>query len=166
MIVLAIKQGNESQFETSYMVWHSKVYLYFYQKTRSIYMAEELVQLTFIKLWNFRHTLDEALPLEAQLFTIARTTLLDYLKKQANQQRLLKALKEETPQQVDPSWEFDYLKRIHASLNALPPIRKQVFELNRLEGFSNREIAEKLAISIRTVEKHISLAIKQLKLLR
>ncbi|MDB5021518.1 MAG: polymerase ECF-type sigma factor [Pedobacter sp.] len=166
MIVLAIKQGNESQFETSYMVWHSKVYLYFYQKTRSIYMAEELVQLTFIKLWNFRHTLDEALPLEAQLFTIARTTLLDYLKKQANQQRLLKAVKEETPQQVDPSWEFDYLKRIHASLNALPPIRKQVFELNRLEGFSNREIAEKLAISIRTVEKHISLAIKQLKLLR
>jgi RNA polymerase sigma factor (sigma-70 family) len=166
MIVLAIKQGNESQFETSYMVWHSKVYLYFYQKTRSIYMAEELVQLTFIKLWNFRHTLDEALPLEAQLFTIARTTLLDYLKKQANQQRLLKAVKEETPQQVDPSWEFDYLKRIHASLNALPSIRKQVFELNRLEGFSNREIAEKLAISIRTVEKHISLAIKQLKLLR
>lgn len=166
MIVLAIKEGNQIEFEKSYSIWHSKVFMYFFQKTKSNYMAEELVQLTFIKLWNFRHTLNEQLPLEAQLFTIARTTLLDHLKKHAIQQRLIEEIKFEIPQSVEASWDFDYQKQIQAALNILPPVRKQVFVLNRVEGFSNREIAHKLEISIRTVEKHISLAIKQLKLLQ
>lgn len=166
MSVLAIKQGSKSQFERSYTLHHLKVYAYFYRKTGSVYMAEELVQLTFIKLWNFRHTLNELIPLEAQLFTIARSSLLDFLRKQANQAKMLEAFKHETTAYVDPSYEFDHQKQIHGSLRILPPVRKKVFLLNRLEGFSNKEIAEKLEISIRTVEKHLSLAIKQLKTLR
>jgi RNA polymerase sigma-70 factor (ECF subfamily) len=126
-------------------------------------MAEEMVQLTFIKLWNFKHTLNETIPLEAQLFTIARTTMLDFLKKQANQKRLVDAVSPVNEGTSEPLWEFDFEKRVSTSINTLPPMRKQVFLLNRFEGFSNKQIAEKLAISPRTVEKHMSLALRQLK---
>lgn len=126
-------------------------------------MAEEMVQLTFIKLWNFKHTLNETVPLEAQLFTIARTTMLDFLKKHANQQRLIDAVSPVNERISEPSWEFDFEKRVTTSINTLPPMRKQVFLLNRFEGFSTKQIAERLAISPRTVEKHMSLALRQLK---
>lgn len=166
MSVLAIKQSSKSQFEHAYTTYHRKVYAYFYQKTNSTYMAEELLQLSFIKLWNFRHTLDESIPIEAQLFTIARSCLLDYLRKQANQARMIESLKTEAIVHVEPKSDFDSDRHIQGLLNILPPVRKQVFLLSRLEGFSNKEIAEKFEVSIRTVEKHISLAIKQLKALR
>ena len=145
------------------MDWHAKVYAYFIHKTKSDYMAEELVQLTFIKLWNFRHTLKAELPIQAQLFTIARTTLLDFLRQQANQQRLHTHAATELVAITNPKWEFDNVNQVHYLINTLPPVRRQVFLLNRYEGYSNPEIAQKLAISVRTVEKHISLAIKQLK---
>ncbi|MGY0038982.1 sigma-70 family RNA polymerase sigma factor [Pedobacter sp. NJ-S-72] len=163
MLILALKQGNEIVFEKFYRCWHAKVYTYFLQKTKSAYMAEELVQLTFIKLWNFRHTLKEEIPFEAQLFTIARTTLLDMLRRQANQQRLIENVTPGMIRQTDPHWEFDFKKRITNSIDTLPFMRKKVLLLNRFEGFTNKEIAEKLAISVRTVEKHLSMALKQLK---
>jgi len=163
MTILAIKQSNQIVFEKTYFDWHSKVYAYFIHKTHSAYMAEELVQLTFIKLWNSRDTLKADLPLEAQLFTIARTTMLDFLRKQANQQRLIKMAAPDLSHITEPIWDIDNKNKVHSLIHTLPPIRKQVFLLNRYEGYSNIEIAQKLAISIRTVEKHISLAIKQLK---
>ena len=166
MIVLAIKQSNKRQFEESYNIYHRKVYAYLYQKTSSTYMAEELVQLTFIKLWNFRHTLNESIPLEPQLFTIARSCLLDFLRQQANQQKMLNAVKLEVTDHVAPAQDFDANTQVQRLLSILPAVRKRVFLLSRLDGFSNKEIADKLEISIRTVEKHISLAIKQLKVFR
>ena len=163
MQITDLKQGNEIVYEKVYMLWHEKVYAYFRHKTKSEYMSEELVQLTFIKLWNFRHTLNESLPLEAQLFTIARTTMLDFLKKESNQQRLKNEVSPEMESSTEPLWEFDFENRVTSSINTLPPMRKQVFLLNRNEGFTTKEIAVKLAISPRTVEKHMSLALRQLK---
>ena len=163
MDIACLKQGNQIVYEQVYYLWHLKVYAYFLNKTRSEYMAEEMVQLTFIKLWNFKHTLNETIALEAQLFTIARTTMLDFLRKQANQQRLIDAVGPEDERTSEPLWEFDFEKRVTTSINTLPPMRKQVFLLNRFEGFSNKQIAVKLAISPRTVEKHMSLALRQLK---
>lgn len=163
MYISCLKEGNQIVYEKVYDMWHLKVYAYFLNKTRSEYMAEEMVQLTFIKLWNFKQTLNDTIPLEAQLFTIARTTMLDFLKKHANQQRLNDAAIPEMERIAEPLWEFDFENRVNTSINTLPPMRRQVFLLNRFEGFSNRQIAEKLAISPRTVEKHMSLALRQLK---
>ena len=97
-----LKQGNEVVYKKVYFLWHAKVYAYFRHKTKSDYMSEELVQLTFIKLWNFKHTLNTSIPLEAQLFTIARTTMLDFLKKQANQQRLINEVSPEIESRTEP----------------------------------------------------------------
>ena len=126
-------------------------------------MAEELTQLAFIKLWRFKHTLTEDFPLDVQLFKIAKTTLLDYFKKLANDERNLKLYNANlTDKIVEQSLQFDTKKQLEDVLSCLPPTRKQVYVLNRLHGYSYKEIAEQLSISPRTVEKHISLAVKQL----
>ncbi|WP_316735571.1 RNA polymerase sigma factor [Pedobacter aquatilis] len=158
-----IRQGNHKSFEIVFKLWHKKVYGYYLKKTASDDLAEELTQMAFIKLWRFKHTLSEDFPLDIQLFKIAKTTLLDYFKKIANDERNLNLYKLEIDNRlVEQSLHFDTKIQLEAVLNCLPPTRKQVFVLNRLQGYSYKEIAEQLSISPRTVEKHISLAIKQL----
>lgn len=158
-----IKEGDHISFEIVFKLWHKKIYAYFFKKTASADQAKELTQLTFIKLWNSKHTLSEEHPLDLQLFRIAKTTLLDYFKKLANDDRNLKLYYHkaaETPNTHDPI--FETRQQLEFVLSALPPTRKKVFMLSRLQGYSYKEISEQLSISTRTVEKHISLAVKQL----
>jgi RNA polymerase sigma factor (sigma-70 family) len=158
-----IKEGDHISFEIVFKLWHKKIYAYFFKKTDSEDQAEELTQMAFVKLWRFKHTLTEDFPLDVQLFKIAKTTLLDYFKKLANDDRNLKiyhtSLSEKS---TDSAHLYESRQQLEVVLSCLPPTRKQVFVLNRLHGYSYKEIAEQLSISPRTVEKHISLAIKQL----
>lgn len=52
---------------------------------------------------------------------------------------------------------------VELALNQLPPRRKQVFEMSRIEGLSHKEIAEKLQIPVRTVEDHIYKTLTELR---
>lgn len=161
-----IKQGDHVSFEIVFRLYHKKVYAYFYKKTLCQDQAEELTQMAFIKLWRFKHTLTEDFTLDVQLFKIAKTTLLDYFKKAANDEKNLKIYHAERAESIqDVAQLYDNQQQLEVVLGCLPPTRKQVFVLNRLHGYSYKEIAEQLSISPRTVEKHISLAIKQLSYL-
>lgn len=158
-----IREGDHVSFEIVFKLWHKKVYAYFFKKTADDDLAEELTQLTFIKLWRFKHTLTENHPVDLQLFRMAKSALLDYFKKQANDDLNLRLYHQEISAVAStPSAQFEAKQQLEQVLNCLPPMRKQVFLLNRIEGFTCKEIAEKLSISPRTVEKHISLALKQL----
>jgi RNA polymerase sigma factor (sigma-70 family) len=158
-----IKEGNHISFEIVFKLWHRKVFAYFFKKTESEDQAEELTQMAFVKLWRFKHTLSEDFTLDVQLFKIAKTTLLDYFKKRANDDRNLKVYHSNLAiDESNDSNQYETKQQLDIILNCLPPVRKQVFVLSRLYGYSYKEIAEQLSISPRTVEKHISLAIKQL----
>ncbi|KIO75363.1 hypothetical protein TH53_20990 [Pedobacter lusitanus] len=158
-----IKEGDHVSFEIVFKLWHKKVYAYFFKKTASEDQATELTQLAFIKLWNFKHTLSEEHPIDLQLFKIAKTTLLDYFRKLANDERNLKLYYHKAAGEVnEQDRSFETRQQLDQVLNVLPPTRKKVFVLNRLHGYSYKEISEQLSISPRTVEKHISLALKQL----
>ncbi len=163
-IVNYIKAGDHIVFRETFLQWQPKAYQYFMLKVKDEALSKELTQLTFIKLWDYRHTLSDELTLETQLFRIARTTLIDTLRSKAQQRKAqMYVLKESREEFVHPATEVDTEKNIINALNALPPVRKQIFVLSRLHGFSYKQIAGKLDISDRTVEKHISLALKQLR---
>ena len=137
---------------------------YHYSKTGDKSFSEECCQLCFIKLWEFRHTLKQEIPFDRQLFQIAKTTLIDQIRKSVRERLRLQELRKNTVQtEAIPQYETDITSRITHALENLPPIRKKVFVLNRIQGLSYKEIGQELSISDRTVEKHISLALKQLR---
>lgn len=166
--ITAIKEGIEAAFERAYNEYHIKTFRFFLKRIRMHETAKELTQQTFIKLWRSKHTLSESFTLDTQIFTIAGTILIDHLRKQASQNRLHIILREklanEDYQQMPLATvvmeKLDYLS---AAVAELPPVRKKVILLKTQYGFSNKEIANELSISVKTVENHISKAIRQIK---
>lgn len=165
--VTAIKNGDSLVFEQVFREYHSKIYFYILGKTRSAYLAEEVVQLTFIKLWNFRSSLNDEYTLSTQLFRIATTTLIDLLRKESNNRALVTALlQEKHPVASDPNrllTDKELLKKARDVIDRMPEMQRKTFQLSRIEGLSYKEIAEKLSISVKTVEVHIARALKKIR---
>jgi RNA polymerase sigma-70 factor (ECF subfamily) len=162
--ICAIQEGCLTTFKMVYYKYHPKLYAYLLNKTSSSYIAEEVVQLTFIKLWNSRALLSNKYTLDIQLFRIARTTLIDELRKDVIRNNYINQLEHTiTESYTDKFEERETLKRVNQAIELLPPMRKMVFKLSRFNHLTNAEIAEMLAISPKTVENHINLAIKELR---
>ena len=166
--ITAIREGIDAAFVKVYEAFHIKTFRFFLKRVRTHETAKELTQQTFIKLWSSRHTLQETFSLDTQIFTIAGTILIDHLRKQAGFHKLQAVLKEDMrngKNQQTPSPAFalersDYLSVVVANL---PPVRKKVILLKTMRGFSNKEIARELSISVKTVESHVSKAIRHIK---
>jgi RNA polymerase sigma-70 factor (ECF subfamily) len=163
-----IKSGSEHSFTEVFNEFYTRVYRFFLKKTRSPEYARELVQLTFIKLWQFRHTLSEEYSLDIQLFNIAGTTLIDFLRQQNSQRKMLSKLavrtaQEEVSAERSSGNDFEEADYLHSLTRTLPPVRKKVFILSRVHGQSYKEIAEQLSISSKTVEDHMVKALRHLR---
>ena len=160
--VAAIRQGDRVIFETVFREYYEQLYCYVLHKTNSGYIAEECTQLAFIKLWQYRTSLSEDLSVSVQLFRIARTTMIDLLRK-----KTAVALPVQEISAGDQIWERLQEKELNSQLvrmvQQMPPVRKKVFEMSRFKGMSVREIAAELSISVKAVEYHITQAIKYLR---
>jgi len=164
--ISALKEGDPSVFSDIFNEYHRKVYFYVLSKTHSPYIAEETTQITFIKLWDYRHKLDESEPVSRLIFHIARATSIDLLRKEAVKGRFLKQEKPAGPDTVNISDTIEareQLIRVRQAVNRMPPVRRKVFELSRYEFKSHKEIAAQLSLSVKTVENHMSLAISYLR---
>ncbi|RFS21728.1 RNA polymerase sigma factor [Chitinophaga silvatica] len=164
-IVQDIKNGNIERFKMVYQLYHTKLYFYVLKCTHSAYLSEETVQLSFILLWEKRSKLSTNFNISAQLFRIAKSVMIDLLRKQQVHNRHIASMLQEQP---DWHMETDItikeeLKLVFNSIEQLSPIRRNVFKLSRLEGLPHKEIARQLSISPKTVENHILRAVRQLK---
>ena len=164
--IAALKQNEAFAFDEVFNEFRPKVYFFILSKSNSTYVAEETTQLTFIKLWNYRNHLDESLPLSQQIFRIARTTFIDVLRKDA----VYSAMKQNcqtASEKYSNGYESIDVKelkeRFHEAVQGLPPVRRKVFELSRFHSMSHKEISTQLSLSVKTVETHIRLALKQLR---
>jgi len=132
--------------------------------------VKDIVQQTFIKIWEKKETIDLSKSFKAFVFTIAYRNVIDYVRRKetlAIENKSDKLYYDESFISLDSA--EDILKRhdlesIYAkALDTLPPKKKEIFILSRHEGLSNKEIANKLGISIKTVEYHITDILSALK---
>ncbi len=164
-VVEAIQGGLEEAFQEAYHAYKDKLYYYFLSKTASSYLAQELVQQTFIKLWVHRERLRPDLALEIQIFRIGRTTMIDLLRKKASERKAISilSLPETDNSLADNQHEKETRQKVNEVIRQLPPMGQKAFTLSREEGLTYNEIARLLSISPKTVEYHISKAISLLK---
>lgn len=164
-IISGIQQGDEKAFKQLYDQHKDKLYYWLLGKTQSPYWAQELLQQTFIKIWMSREQLSESVPLDVQVFRVARSLVIDNIRKQVTEKKALhvisQTLNEENISNNYNSRETS--QAIEQAVNSLPKICRQVFRLSREQGLTYNEIAEELSISQKTVEYHISKALGLLR---
>jgi len=161
----AIKEGDHSAFLEVYDELHVKVFRFFLKKIYLHDTAKDLTQQCFIRLWQFRHTLSYAYPLEKQVFIIARSLLINHLKKEATQRKIKTAHQRSLSLTEQPAAGalFERANEVNAAIETLPPVRKRVIILKAFHGCTNKEIAAQLEISVKTVEDHVSKAFRHIR---
>ncbi|WP_293711900.1 RNA polymerase sigma-70 factor [uncultured Parabacteroides sp.] len=165
-LIIALKNGDEEAFTSLYHRYCNKVYkfcsLYFTNNSS----AEEVVQEVFIKLWDIRSYVNENENLEGLLFIITRNLVFDNNRKNFNESFYQISILAAYDKAYDIEEELhakDLKVYIDRLVNELTPRQKEIFCMSRYEHLSYKEIAEKLNITPKTVERHINDALKYLK---
>ena len=164
-MIYALQQGDSFAFQQIYTQYSHKVYFYFKKKTSSEEDARDLLQTSFLKLWQYRMSLSEEYSIEQQLFHIAKTVFIDYLRKENKLAQLQKdmTIKSRQEEGANPSLSYGIASQLTAALSVMPYTRRKVFELNRLQGYSYKEVAQLLSISVKAVDNNLSKALQQLR---
>ncbi len=169
-----IRSGNEILFEQIFKSYFERICCFVHEYIIDWEGSKELAQETFVRFWEAREGLEDHSDISALLFRIARNLALNYLKhrtvvlryqKQTEQHYLesqlnLTALMD---MQVDRIFRGDLHDELHHAIAELPERCREVFLMSRNFGMSYREIATRLDISERTVENHISEALRKLR---
>lgn len=127
--------------------------------------AEEICQEVFANLWTSRSRINPDKNIRAYLYTIARHESYDYLRKK---NILDTSFTNEWNEEATGSSEDLVIAQetellIRLAVNRMSPQRKKIFEMSRIQGLSNEEIALTLGITKNAVEKHITFALKDIK---
>ncbi|MHA4806856.1 RNA polymerase sigma factor [Flavitalea flava] len=167
--ISAVKEGNEKAFVNMYYQLNGRVFNFFMKKTRVVEMAKDLTQQCFIRLYQYRSSLSLAHPPEKQVYIIAKSVLINHLRQEGRKKvREIKYIRERFPdgKAVDPfDSRFETADYIDKLTVQLSPVRKRVILLKTKLGLSNKEIADELSISVKTVENHITKANQHLRLI-
>jgi len=166
-IILRLKREDKSAMDELFQYYYPRLFHF----SRSILKMEneiDILQDVFVKIWLNRFKIGNTATFNSYIFTITKNEVLNFLRSKLKDQKFkdelfLRSVAEEY--QNPNSLEFKEIKAgIDKIVEGLPEKRRQVFILSRTEGLSNKEIALQMNISEKTVEDHITHAIKHLKL--
>ena len=158
-------------FENFYITWYSRVKHYVLSEEE----AENITQDVFLDFYQKRDSLDFHINVIAYLFTSVKNRCIDYLRRKLLEQEAASRMQED----FDLSFrmKFDSLEAfdmdglsednikniIEKALNALPKRCREIFILSKLEGKKQKEIAEQLNVSVKTIETQMTIAYKKLR---
>lgn len=164
-LLQSLTKGSFPAFEKLYNLYSGKLYNFMMRiSSGNQYMAEEVVQQTFIRIWEVRERIDPADNFISYLCTIASNMSMNMYQHQTVEyiytEYLLKTGSDhnhQTEESTDLCFLYDYIDSL---AEELPPSRKKIFLLSKRQNYTNREIAEILGISESTVATQLSLAVK------
>ncbi|MDL2213272.1 RNA polymerase sigma-70 factor [Bacteroides sp. OttesenSCG-928-N06] len=162
-----IRKGKVQAFEVFFDLFYLRVKHFAFGMIKNEDNAMEIAQNVFMKIWMNREKLSAELSLSSYVFTIARNEIHDYFKSQyyfLDYQESLRDADDNQGYEIDSEYNINEIKEIvNNTVEKMPDQRKLIFKMSREEFLSNDEIANRLGISKRTVEKHISLALATIK---
>ena len=163
-----LKGGDRAAFSEIYNRYIYILLNHAYNKSRDRETAKDVVQEVFTTLWSRREDLQISTNLAGFLYTSVRNIILNQLShKNVQEKYLISLLSFSNEGQIATDHlirQKQLIASIEKEITALTPKMRQVFELSRREYLTHREIAEKLEISEQTVSKHITNALKILRL--
>lgn len=159
--------GDQRAFRFFFDKYYTDVCNFIHFYTNDSAMAEELAQDIYVYLWDNRKKITIHSSVKSYLFSASKNKSLNYIRNEKIKQRILENYKEqqtETGQPEENYLDISQLQEIlKKSIATLPERCREIFLLSREKKLSHKEIAEKLAISPKSVENQIGIALKKLR---
>lgn len=165
-LLVRIAKDDENAFAEIYHHYYKGLLLWSNNILKDKEACEDLIQDVFLSIWTKRASLTITTSLEAYLYTAVRYQVLTTIRKGKVRTSVFENLEQKIWGDVSPD-NLLYQKELQARLThiirELPEKAQEVYRLSREEQLSNKEIAAQLNISLKTVEFHISVALRKIR---
>lgn len=163
-LIVRINQKEEEAFHHLFLKFHSYLVLFAVRRVGDVGIAEDIVQDTFISVWESSRDYNSYTGLKAWLYGLVQNKCLNYLKHKNVEQKYTSYVNahKETPDDSFDLTQEEIYRRLYLAVRELPDKCRAVFEFY-LEGKKNDEIAAILGISVLTVKAHKQNAVRLLK---
>lgn len=160
-VLKKIKEGDIKTFEYVFRLYYSPLCLYAFGITGRKDAAEEIVQDLFYTVWKERCSLQILHSVKSYLYGAVRNQSLQYCEHFSVRERYREHVLAKNEAMAEPSPEEQLENKeleevINRTLRKLPDRRRQIFRMHRLEGLKYKEIAEKLSLSVKTIEAEMT----------
>jgi len=165
-LYLKLREGDERAFQALFLKYYPAMCNFARQYLNDHELAEETAQDMFVKIWEKRASLNIETSVKHYFFRSIRNHCLNQIQHEKIKKQYAKVVLESSHQDINPDQyylEVDLIQHIEKCIESLPPKRKEIFRLSREQGMKYKEIADTLAISVKTVEAQMGLALKHLR---
>ena len=169
--VKCLERGEREAFQRLFEMYHKALCFFATRIVLDSLEAEDIVQDVFLALWERREEVDFDRPLLPLLFVAVKNRAIDLLRSkkwrggESGLDELDVCIRTLVADHIEEEFQLSQLsEEIDCCISGLSEQCRRVFLLSRTTGLKNREIAERLNISVKTVEKHIGAALSQLRL--
>ena len=166
-LILRLIGGDEDAFCELYATYKNRLIYFAMRFLKSREYAEDVFQDAFTVVWQSRRFINPDASFSSYLYTIMRNRILNQLRNAANEEKLKESIfsqaldyTEDTKREVMLN---DLKSLISHALQQLTPRQREIFEMSREAQLSHKEIADKLGISVNTVQEHISTSLKLIR---
>lgn len=166
-LILRLIEGDEDAFCELYATYKNRLIYFAMRFLKSREYAEDVFQDVFTVVWQSRRFINPDASFSSYLYTIMRNRILNQLRNAANEEKLKESIlsqaldyTEDTKREVMLN---DLKSLISHALQQLTTRQREIFEMSREAQLSHKEIADKLGISVNTVQEHISTSLKLIR---
>jgi RNA polymerase sigma-70 factor, ECF subfamily len=162
-----IKADNMFAFDELYKKYSKRVYKFGYSILKTTEESEDLIQDVFLNFWNNRLNIEKESSVRSYIFTTTYNSAISVIRKKARTSEFieyLKSLQNINEEPVNVELEYNELSnKLNEIIKILPQRQKEVYQLHKIEGLNYKQIAERLNISVNTIENHMAHALKTIR---
>ena len=167
-IFILVSKGDEEAFKVLFDTYRPNIYTTVLRITNNEWLAEDIVQDTFVKVWINRHILTTIDNFETWLYVLSKNITLDLIKKQKNyktfaQEEAKTALISVYPEADYLTQDKDFQHLLDTAIERLPNKQKETYRLIREEYLKREEVAAILKVSPETVKSNLDQAMKSIR---
>lgn len=162
-----IATGDSEAFKVLYHQYRHRLYGFLYQLTKSHSVSEDLLQDTFMRIWEDRARLAEIKDFKAYVFTMVKHRALNSLKRISKEELLIRQMAPDPDAEdwgTESNVRYNELKRnVDRVVRQLPPQQRTVYQMSREQGLRQEEISDRLNVTVSTVKKHLTLSLRYIR---
>jgi len=163
-LINRLKNNDDAALSIIYTKYWQLLYVSSYNILKDKQVCEDIIQELFIKLWNNRHQIEITSSLKAYLYASTRYSVYRQIRAGSVCVEIYPLLERlHTPSTYGNIEYKELLEQVNSVVNRLPEKCKEVYKLSREEHLKHKQIAERLNISAKTVENHLTKALRQLR---